>query len=82
MRNMKYLVYIEDRSIKPLVNSIEDAKRHASSYIKYRLPLRIECYSAPITSCIWVYDYHIESWIKTADNHNTDLCCMRAECKQ
>ena len=81
MRNIMYLVYIDGQSIKPLVNSIKEAKTHAERYVKYKPSLRIECYSSPITACIWVYDYKIKDWIKTADYQDVNLCCLAAECK-
>jgi hypothetical protein len=56
MVNIKYLIYINGQSIKPLVNSIREAKRHAERHLKYQPSLKIECYRAPITTCIWIYD--------------------------
>jgi hypothetical protein len=81
MHNMKYLLYVADQSSKPLVNSIEEAKRYASLHMEHKLSLRIECYSAPTTACIWTYDYGTQSWRKTADYRDTNLCCMAAKCQ-
>lgn len=81
MGNIKYLIYIDGQSSKPLVNSIKDAKLHAECLKKYKPSLKIECYRSPITACIWIYDYNIETWVKTADYHDTHLCCLTADCK-
>jgi hypothetical protein len=74
--NIKFLVYINGQSNKPLVNSIEEAKRYAMRKLEYKPSLRVECYTAPFTNCVWVYDYGKGEWIKTADQCNPQLCCM------
>jgi hypothetical protein len=76
MNNKKYLLYINEQSNKQLVNSIQEAKRQAECHTKYRPSLRIECYSAPTTACIWTYDYKTRSWVNIADYHNSDRCCL------
>jgi len=81
MGNIKYLVYINGQSSKPLVNSLEEAKRYATSKISYKPSLRIECYSAPSTACEWMYDYTSGKWVKTVDRHKGDLCCLAVDCK-
>jgi len=81
MDNIKYLVYVDGQSSKPLVNSLKEAKLHAERLKKYKPSLRIECYSLPKTACIWIYDYNIETWLKTADYHNNNLCCLAADCQ-
>jgi hypothetical protein len=81
MGNMKYIVYVNEQSIKPLVNSIKDAKLHAENHKKYKPSLRIECYSSPITACVWIYDYNIEAWVKIADYHKPDHCCLATDCQ-
>jgi hypothetical protein len=79
MVNIKYLIYINGQSIKPLVNSIREAKRHAERHLEYQPSLKIECYRAPITTCIWIYDYQLREWVKAANNPDADLCCLAAE---
>lgn len=59
-----FLVYINGQSTKPLVHSIEEAKRHATRHIDYKPSLRIDCYSMPHLISQWVYDYQVEDWVE------------------
>lgn len=81
MGNIKYIVYVGTQSSKPLVNSIKDAKQHAEKFKEYKQSLRIECYSSPMTACIWIYDYNLQAWIKTSNYQDNNLCCMTADCR-
>jgi hypothetical protein len=81
MVNTKYLLYVNGQSSKPLVNSIKEAKRHAEGQLVYKPSLRIECYRAPVTTCIWVYDYQTGAWVKSAGHHDSDHCCLAMENK-
>jgi hypothetical protein len=78
---MKYLLYINEQSIKPLVNSIKEAMKHAEAHLEHKPSLRIECYRAPTIACVWSYDYHLKEWVKAADHRNTELCCLVCESK-
>ena len=71
MVTLKYIVYINDQSSKPLVNSIAEAKMYAVSNIKYKPVLRIECYSWPTKIGEWIYDYQAEVWLEQVIVNNT-----------
>ena len=64
MNNIKFIVYINDQSSKPLVHSIAEAKQYATRHIEYKPSLRIECYSMPFLLSKWIYDYKIEEWVE------------------
>jgi len=64
MGNVKFIVYINDQSSKPLVHSIAEAKQYATRNIQHKPPIRIECYSLQFKISEWVYDYHAEEWIE------------------
>lgn len=64
MNHAIFLVYINGQSTKPLVHSIDEAKRYATRHIAYKPSLRIECYSMPHLISKWVYDYQAEEWVE------------------
>lgn len=68
MNHAIYLVYINGQSTKPLVHSIEEAKRYATRHIAYKPSLRIECYSMPHLISQWIYDYQTQEWVEQIVN--------------
>jgi hypothetical protein len=62
MGEIKFIVYINGQSSKPLVHSISQAMAYASRNLRYKPSLRIECYCALFKISEWVYDYHDEQW--------------------
>ena len=64
MKNLIYMVYINEQSSKPLVHSIEEAKQYATRHIEYKPSLRIECYLMPQLISKWIYDYRVEEWVE------------------
>ena len=73
MNNVKYIVYINEQSTKPLVHSIAEAKQHATRHIEYKPSLRIECYSMPFLISKWIYDYQIEEWVEQVVTSNSKM---------
>ena len=70
MNNIKFIVYINEQSSKPLVHSIAEAKQYAARHIEYRPSLRIECYAMPHLISKWIYDYKIGEWIEQVVTSN------------
>jgi hypothetical protein len=64
MGEIKFFVYINGQSTKPLVHSIAEAKRYATRNIGYLPSLRIECYSRSCLISEWIFDYRAESWVE------------------
>jgi hypothetical protein len=64
MGEMKFIVYINGQSTKPLVHSLEEAKRYATRNIGYTPELRIECYSRSSMISEWAFDYRAGSWVE------------------
>jgi hypothetical protein len=64
MDTLKFIVYINDQSSKPLVHSIAEAKQYAVRNIIYKPSLRIECYSWPFKISEWIYDYQTVEWVE------------------
>jgi len=64
MGETKYIVYINEQSTKPLVHSLEEAKKYAVRNIGYTPELRIECYFRLCLISEWVFDYGAGSWVE------------------
>jgi len=64
MGEIKFIVYINDQSTRPLVHSIAEAKRYATRNIGYLPSLRIECYSRSFMISEWVFDYGAGHWVE------------------
>jgi hypothetical protein len=64
METIKFIVYINEQSTKPLVHSIAEAKEYATRNIEYKPSLKIECYCAKFQISEWIYDYQIKDWIE------------------
>jgi hypothetical protein len=64
MSDVKYFVYINEQSTKPLVHSIAEAKEHATRNIRYKPSIRIECYSMQSKIGEWIYDYTTAEWFE------------------
>lgn len=73
MNHAIYLVYINEQSNRPLVHSIDEAKRYATRHIAYKPSLRIECYSMPHLISKWVYDYQAEAWVEQVINSDPKI---------
>lgn len=73
MNQTMYLVYINDQSTKPLVHSIEEAKRFATRHIEYKPSLKIECYCMPHLISQWIYDYKREEWVEQVVSSSAKL---------
>jgi hypothetical protein len=64
MGNIKYFVYINNQSTRPLVHSLAEAKQHATRNISYKPTLRIECYERTLKISEWVYEYSRSEWVE------------------
>jgi hypothetical protein len=64
MSELKYFVYINEQSTKPLVHSIAEAKEHATRNIRYKPSIRIECHLMQSKIGEWIYDYNTEAWFE------------------
>ena len=64
MNDIKFFVYINEQSTKPLVHSLSDAIRYASRNMEYKPALRIECYFMLFKISEWYYDYHAKEWVQ------------------
>ena len=73
MNNIIYIVYINEQSSKPLVHSIEEAKKYAVRNLQYKPSLRIECYCMPVMISKWIYDYHHEGWVEEVVTNSASL---------
>lgn len=73
MNHPIYLVYINGQSTRPLVHSIDEAKRYATRHIEYRPSLRIECYSMPHLISQWTYDYQAGEWVEQVINRDPKI---------
>jgi hypothetical protein len=73
MSEIKFIVYINDQSTRPLVHSIAEAKRYATRNIEYAPELRIECYSRLCLISEWIFDYHAGSWVEMMVSSNAAL---------
>lgn len=73
MNNAIYLVYINGQSTRPLVHSIEEAKRYATRHVAYKPSLRIDCYSMPHLISQWIYDYQAEGWVEQVVNSDPKI---------
>ena len=73
MDTLKFIVYINDQSSKPLVHSFAEAKQYAMRNIKYKPSLRIECYSWPFKISEWTYDYQTGEWAEQVVINSTSL---------
>jgi hypothetical protein len=73
MGEIKFIVYINEQSTRPLVHSIAEAKRHATRNIGYAPELRIECYSRLCLISEWIFDYHAGSWVEQVVSSNAAL---------
>ena len=63
MGDIKFFVYINEQSTRPLVHTITEAKQHAMRNIWYKPSLRIECYSMSSMICEWIYNYYTSEWV-------------------
>jgi hypothetical protein len=70
MSDVKYFVYINEQSTKPLVHSMAEAKEHATRNIRYKPSIRIECYSMQSKIGEWIYDYTSEKWFERTATHS------------
>jgi hypothetical protein len=68
MNHPIFLVYINGQSSKPLVHSIEEAKRYATRHVAYKPSLRIECYCMPDLISRLIFDYQTQEWVEQIVN--------------
>jgi hypothetical protein len=73
MGEIKFIVYINEQSTKPLVHSIAEAKRYATRNIRYLPSLRIECYSRSFMISEWIFDYLAGTWVEQRVSSNAAL---------
>ena len=64
MSDIKFIVYINEQSTRPLVHSIAEAKKFATRNIAYTPSLKIECYSGSFKLSEWIYNYPEGEWVE------------------
>jgi hypothetical protein len=73
MGDLKFFVYINEQSTRPLVHTITEAKQYAMRNIWYKPSLRIECYSMSFMICEWIYNYPDNEWVQNMVTSDSTL---------